>query len=142
MFTVVKTFLKIPVFFKLLIHMECTVFLECHTAKFSVLSLRRQKYCNKCTIPLKKIQKFDQSTMTSYLDMDAVSVAVIVVIRRSTETHAYLYPPPHPPFSPYPPFTSPWVVFPALHFSAQHQSGAHYAFVRFNKTFFKHAYHY
>ena len=38
----------------------------------------------------KKIQKFDQSTMTSYLDMDAVSVAVIVVIRRSTETHAYL----------------------------------------------------
>jgi hypothetical protein len=84
--------------------------------------------------------------MTSYLVMAAVSVvAVIVVISGSTETHAYLYP---PPFSPYPPFTSPWVVFPALHLSAQHQSGAlltpgaHYAFVRFNKTFFKHAYHY
>ena len=86
--------------------------------------------------------------MTSYLVMAAVSVvAVIVVISGSTETHAYLYPPPTP-FSPYPPFTSPWVVFPALHLSAQHQSGAlltpgaHYAFVRFNKTFFKHAYHY
>ena len=62
--------------------------------------------------------------------------------------HMHIYTPPPTPFSPYPPFTSPWVVFPALHLSAQHQSGAlltpgaHYAFVRFNKTFFKHAYHY
>lgn len=42
--------------------------------------------------------------MTSYLVMAAVSVvAVIVVISGSTETHAYLYPPPFPPTPPLPP---------------------------------------
>ena len=125
----------VPVFFKL--HIECTVFLS---------------YCQILSVETSKILfKFKNttigSTMTSYLVMAAVSVvAVIVVISGSTETHAYLYP---PPLFPLPPLYLPLGCFSrSLYFSAQHQSGAlltpgaHYAFVRFNKTFFKHAYHY
>lgn len=118
------------------LHIECTVFLS---------------YCQILSVETSKILfKFKNttigSTMTSYLVMAAVSVvAVIVVISGSTETHAYLYPPP-PPFPPTPPLPPLGLFFPLFtclrSIGALLTPGAHYAFVRFNKTFFKHAYHY
>jgi hypothetical protein len=82
------------------LHIECTVFLS---------------YCQILSVETSKILfKFKNttigSTMTSYLVMAAVSVvAVIVVISGSTETHAYLYPP--PPLFPLPPLYLPLGCF-------------------------------